>query len=117
MEGVEKAARAGETDGDRGGRRKRRGRGIRMAMEEARVGEADSDGGGRRRRRGRGRRTATEEAEKAARPREAMALEGKEMPMALEVTEAAREMDGDGGGEGGEPATERDDGEWRRRLG
>nr|ABA95207.1 Protein kinase domain containing protein [Oryza sativa Japonica Group] len=62
-------------------------------MEEARVGEADSDGGGRRRRRGRGRRTATEEAEKAARPREAMALEGKEMPMALEVTEAAREMD------------------------
>uniref|UniRef100_A0A0E0BKS1 Uncharacterized protein n=1 Tax=Oryza glumipatula TaxID=40148 RepID=A0A0E0BKS1_9ORYZ len=81
---------------------------MKEATEAARAGEADSDGGGRRRRRGRGRRTATEEAEKAARPGEATALEGKEMPMALEAT---REMDGNGVGDGGELATERDDGE------
>jgi hypothetical protein len=63
------------------------------AEKVARAGETDGEGGARRRRRGRGRRTATEGAEKAVRPGEATVLEGKEMPMALEATEAEREKD------------------------
>uniref|UniRef100_A0A0E0FBB2 Uncharacterized protein n=1 Tax=Oryza meridionalis TaxID=40149 RepID=A0A0E0FBB2_9ORYZ len=94
---AEKAAMSMEADGDGGGSE---------VGESGGSGEGDTGGGdGRRRtrRRGRGRRTATEGAEKAARAREAPTLEREETPG--RATEAAREMDGKGGGDGGE---------WRR---